>query len=86
MNVIWHPRESILQRLTQLANSRGQSTEEIISEAVTLFLDTQTERQTEVTSDALIGLFSGWPSLATQSEQVLREDIAEQSGWTWKDE
>lgn len=86
MNIIWQPRESILERLKQLAITRNQPVEEIISEAVTLYLDTQKERRTDIESDALIGLFSGWPSLATQSEQILREGIADQSGWTWKDE
>ena len=41
INIIWQPRESILERLKQLAVTRGQSAEEIISEAVTLYLDTQ---------------------------------------------
>jgi len=85
MTIVWNPRESILERLKQLAVTRGQPAEEIISEAVTLYLDTQPERQTAIESDALIGLFAGWPSLATQSEQILREEIADRSGWTWKE-
>ena len=85
MNIIWQPRESIFERLKQLAITREQPAEEIISEAVTLYLDTQVERRTDTESDSLVGLFSGWPSLATQSEQILREEIADQSGWTWKD-
>lgn len=59
MNIIWQPRESIFERLKQLAITRGQSTEDIISEAVTLYLDSQTERTKDFESDALIGLFSG---------------------------
>ena len=86
MNIIWQPRESIFERLKQLAITRDQPTEEIISEAVTLYLDTQAERRTDTESDSLIGLFASWPSLATQSEQILREEIVDQSGWTWKDE
>ncbi len=86
MNIIWQPRESILERLKQLAITREQPAEEIISEAVTLYLDTQVECQTDTEADSLVGLFAGWPSLATQSEQILREEIVDQSGWTWKDE
>jgi hypothetical protein len=40
--------------------------------------------QTDViASDPLIGLFSGSPDLATQSEEILHRDLTSQ-GWTWK--
>ena len=34
--------------------------------------------------DPLIGLFSGNSELAEQSEDILQQDIQNQSGWTWK--
>ncbi len=34
--------------------------------------------------DPLIGLFSGSPDLATQSEAILQEEIKSTSGWTWR--
>jgi len=36
-------------------------------------------------SDPLIGLFRGSPDLATQSEEILQQEIKENSGWTWKE-
>ena len=35
--------------------------------------------------DPLIGLFKGDPDLATQSEDILHQEIQENSGWTWKE-
>jgi len=34
--------------------------------------------------DPLIGLFSGSPDLATQSETILEQNITPTSGFTWK--
>jgi len=34
--------------------------------------------------DPLIGLFAGSPDLATNSEEILQEEITDKSGWTYK--
>ena len=34
--------------------------------------------------DTIIGLFSGSPNLAEQSEEILQQEIKDNSGWTWK--
>ncbi|MFN5860508.1 MAG: hypothetical protein ACK451_00675, partial [Pseudanabaena sp.] len=34
--------------------------------------------------DPLIGLFAGSPNIASQSEEVLNQNIQTNSGWTWK--
>ncbi len=34
--------------------------------------------------DPLIGLFSGSPDLATQSEEILQKEVNSVAGWTWK--
>ncbi|ELS05135.1 hypothetical protein Xen7305DRAFT_00048750 [Xenococcus sp. PCC 7305] len=34
--------------------------------------------------DPIIGLFSGSPNLAEQSEEILQQEIQQNSGWTWK--
>lgn len=34
--------------------------------------------------DPIVGLFSGKSDLAEQSEEILHQDIQNQSGWTWK--
>lgn len=36
-------------------------------------------------SDPLVGLFSGVTDLATNSEDILEQEITEKSGWTWKE-
>ena len=35
-------------------------------------------------NDPIIGLFSGTPDLATQSEEILTQDINSTSGFSWK--
>jgi len=34
--------------------------------------------------DPIIGLFAGSPNLAEQSEEILQQEIKDNSGWTWK--
>ena len=34
--------------------------------------------------DNIIGLFSGSPNLAEKSEEILQQEIKDNSGWTWK--
>lgn len=49
-------------------------------------LDTQQpEIESSQADDPLIGLFKSSPDLAMRSEDILQQDITEQSGWTWKE-
>ena len=34
--------------------------------------------------DTIIGLFAGAPNLAEESEEILQQEIQQNSGWTWK--
>ncbi|HEY9779789.1 MAG TPA: ribbon-helix-helix domain-containing protein [Leptolyngbyaceae cyanobacterium] len=80
----WQPEQSILEKLTALARQQGQSPEAIITEAVRQYLAAATvERTTD--SDPLVGLFASSPDLATQSENILEQEITQESGWTWKE-
>jgi hypothetical protein len=38
-----------------------------------------------LTEDPLIGLFSGSPELATQSEDILHQELSSTSGFSWKE-
>ena len=79
----WQPEQSVLE-LTALARQQGQSPEAIITEAVRQYLAAATvERTTD--SDPLVGLFASSPDLATQSENILQQEITQESGWTWKE-
>jgi hypothetical protein len=40
--------------------------------------------QSQQDEDPLIGFFSSSPNLAEESEQILEAEIAQKSGWTWK--
>ena len=40
--------------------------------------------QSQQDADPLIGFFSSSPNLAEESEQILEAEIAQKSGWTWK--
>jgi hypothetical protein len=82
----WNLDPNLVERLTQLAQQRGQTAESIITEAVLLYLQTQVPDENDVNDDPLIGLFSGSPDLATQSEDILQQSITTTSGWTWKPE
>jgi hypothetical protein len=84
--VQWNPEPNLVERLTQLAQKRGQTAESIITEAVLSYLQTQVHDENDVNDDPLIGLFSGSPDLATQSEDILQQSITATSGWTWKPE
>jgi hypothetical protein len=82
----WNLDPNLVERLTQLAQQRGQTAESIITEAVLLYLQTQVPDENDVNDDPLIGLFSGSPDLATQSEDILQQSITPTFGWTWKPE
>ncbi|MEO1351952.1 MAG: hypothetical protein AAFW84_24630 [Cyanobacteria bacterium J06635_15] len=43
-----------------------------------------TSAPTEPAEDPLIGLFAGSPDLATQSEDILAQEVNSASGFTWK--
>ncbi|HCF27893.1 MAG TPA: hypothetical protein DEV81_11995 [Cyanobacteria bacterium UBA11049] len=80
----WQPEQSLLEKLIVLARQQGESPEAIITEAVRQYLAAATvERTTD--SDPLIGLFASSPDLATQSENILEQEITHKSGWTWKE-
>ena len=78
----WQPEQSLLEKLTALARQRGQSPEAIITEAVRQYLAAATVKRT--TDDPLVGLFASSPDLATESENILQQEITQESGWTWK--
>jgi hypothetical protein len=80
----WNLDPNLVERLTQLAQQRGQTAESIITEAVLSYLQTQVPDENDVNNDPLIGLFSGSPDLVTQSEDILQQSITATSGWTWK--
>ncbi|MBE9052312.1 hypothetical protein IQ243_18145 [Nostocales cyanobacterium LEGE 11386] len=82
----WNPEQTLLEKVINLASERGQSPESIISEAVRLYVETQSiETANDDVSDPLIGLFSATPDLAINSEDILQNEISEKSGWTWKE-
>jgi hypothetical protein len=58
-----------------------------VGEVVEVFIVTSIPEnyQDNNKSDSLIGLFSGSPNLAIQSEEILQQEIKENSGWTWKE-
>ncbi len=48
-------------------------------------LQPQLETDYDGEIDPLIGLFKSSPDLAMQSEDILHQEIKENSGWTWKE-
>jgi hypothetical protein len=80
----WEPNKRLLDRLTTVARQRGESPESLVTEAVSIFLDTSWPELYEPGSDPLVGLFAGPSDLATRAEEILEQEIDEKSGWTWK--
>ena len=80
----WQLEPQLLEKLTHLAQQRGQSPEVIMTEAVNLYLQLQSPNSPAQETDALIGLFAGLPDLGDRAEDILQRDIIPASGWTWK--
>ncbi|OKH28961.1 hypothetical protein NIES1031_02520 [Chroogloeocystis siderophila 5.2 s.c.1] len=76
--------QSLLEKVTALARQTGQSPEKIITEAVKQYIEAATIQQT-TEPDPLIGLFSSSSDLATQADDILQQEITQNSGWTWKE-
>ncbi|NJO93353.1 MAG: hypothetical protein HC820_01435 [Hydrococcus sp. RM1_1_31] len=69
-----------------LARRSDRTPEAIITEAVELYLENQQpEIENNQLDDPIIGLFKGSPDLAMRSEEILKEDITEKSGWSSKE-
>lgn len=85
VSIQWNPDKSLRDRLKALAQQRGGSPEEIITEAVLQYLGSEILEYTEEERDPLVGLFSSSTHLGHQSEEILQREIREQSGWTWKE-
>lgn len=79
----WKPEQSLLEKVITLAHEKGQSPEAIVTEAVRQYIAIATVKRTDE-SDPLVGLFAGSPDLATESENILQQEITQKSGWTWK--
>lgn len=80
----WKPEQSLLEKVITLARQTGQQPETIMTEAVKQYIEISTIQQVSQ-SDPLIGLFSSSADLATQSEDILQQEITQNSGWTWKE-
>lgn len=81
----WTPEPQLLEKITRLAQQRGLSPNVMITEAVELYLKTQSAiPQPPQTADPLIGLFAGSPDLADRAVDILQQEINSTSGWTWK--
>ncbi len=80
----WEPNKRLLDRLTTVARQRRESPESLVTEAVSIFLDTSWPELYEPGSDPLVGPFAGPSDLATRAEEILEQEIDEKSGWTWK--
>ncbi|MER3433866.1 MAG: hypothetical protein C4288_10630 [Leptolyngbya sp. ERB_1_1] len=78
--------ETAISTLQHLAEATGQSPDQILSDAISLYSEAHSLMPQSASStepDPLIGLFIGSPDLATQSEEILQHDLTPQ-GWTWK--
>ncbi|WP_211167733.1 hypothetical protein [Pseudanabaena yagii] len=79
-------RELLKQHIDQLDDIDIQQISQFVEFLIFCHQKNQSDRQTAqaVKEDPLIGLFAGSPNLATQSEEILNQNIQTNSGWTWK--
>jgi hypothetical protein len=81
----WQPQSNTRRSLEELALKTGRHPQELIDEAVSIYLEQQkVTSEYHPESDPLIGLFTGSPNLSTDAEVILGRDINSVSGWTWK--
>jgi predicted DNA-binding protein len=71
VSIQWSPEEPIRYRLNTLAQQRGESPEEIITEAVQQYLESEIFEYVEE-RDPLVDLFSSSKNLASNSEEMLQ--------------
>jgi hypothetical protein len=62
----------------------------LVRQKITSELPRQEEMQeigvdVSLESDPLVGLFADATDLATNSEDILQQEITKKSGWTWKE-
>lgn len=83
--------QRVLQDLAQLSAEEqleviAQATEHLKRRATTKPQqpDAESASPSDASADPLMGLFSGSPNLATESEKILEQEISAHSGWTWK--
>ncbi len=69
----WQPETELQAKIIPLALKLGQSPEIIISEAVNQYLENTVKKPEN--EDPLIGLFESSPDLATESENILQQEI-----------
>ena len=79
--------QQVLQELAQLSAEEqleviAQATSHLKRRSVGLLSSVAQVETT--TADPLLGLFSGSANLATQSEDILQQEISARSGWSWK--
>lgn len=69
----WQPESNLEEQIISLSEKTGKSPEAIITEAVLVYLESRRVQKAAYNekNDPLIGLFSGSPDLATQSELIL---------------
>lgn len=79
----WKPEPLLLKEIMAVALQHNSSPEAVINKAVKHYLELETTSNQETESDPLVGLFASSPNLATESEEILQQEIT-QAGWTWK--
>ncbi len=79
------PQQILLEKLLTLARQTGKSPEEIVTEAVKLYVEAQPLEVVSVDCDPLVGLFASSSDLSAKSSEILQQEITEKSGWTWKE-
>jgi hypothetical protein len=79
-------RELLKQHIDQLDDIDIQQISQFVEFLIFCHQKNQINIQPDqpLKEDPLIGLFAGSPNLASQSEEVLNQNIQTNSGWTWK--
>lgn len=80
----WEIERGLWERLTFLAQKRGEAIESVITDALRQYLAVETAQLTPNQPDPLIGFFEDDVELATCAEEILAQELHAEGGWSWK--
>ena len=81
----WKPRPETLKRLMQISLEQHKTLESLLEEAIEQYLQTHSPPVSQTDVDPLIGLYEGESETSDRAEEILRAEVTENSGLSWKD-
>jgi len=81
----WEIEGWMWERLTWLAQLRGEAIENVINDAIRQYITDETMKLPTQQPDSLVGLFEDDPYLASHAEDILEQELSGEAGLSWKE-